>query len=625
MASSIPYVKLGGASPNSTATSNIVRTSTGSIYVLIGAAGTSVQMAASFDNGRTWSIQDITEGPKSFRPTSSLAIDGNDVIHVVGDFSPSTDTPVHATFNTVTNTWSSLEAIPNFSGGQIIWISVAIDSNNVPHMAWGINGSNIQYSNRLGGFWKNAINIVTTVNGFGAIQIDQTNSPQIVSTRGTGILAALGNKNNATSFTTNTIASSTVSNTSTNVGLAIDSSNNTWVTYGSATNGPIVLAQHIQNQPWSTWQPIVTDNNPGLSPMVTVIGNTVYIVYRRVGSGIAYDAYNSITERWLGEQIVQANTSVMATATNNTNPNIKTSTYFNNGAMGLNNQGSNTIDYIFTQSKLGTNYLMYDKIRTAQIATGCASISFSGQQPTTTSTSTSVSTSSSTSVSSTSSSTSQSTSTSSTSSSTSQSTSTSQSSTSSSTSQSVSTSTSQSSTSSSTSHSTSTSISSPSVSTSTSQSSTSSSTSLSTSTSISSTSSSTSTTQSFTTSTSSTSSSTSTTISTSTSFTTSSTSSSTSISFSTSSTSSSTSTSQSSTSSSTSHSTSTSQSSTSSSSSTSTSTTISTSTSTSMSSTSTSTTTLPLPDNGFKPWVMIYPGGVGWLWRCWCWTWKLRW
>lgn len=598
-----------GALSTNISSSQLVRTSTGILYSVLVAIGnkgsTQIQVFKSINNGISWSKQDYIHSPLTTTTLASVAIDSSDLLHILY-VAGSTETQiVHGVYSSATDTFGIQEnafSLINPLNGSSGSLAIAIDQNNIPHAiaaTGSAGGGDTEYANRIKGFWTK-VQLNTTRSSQVDIIIDNNNIPQIAinSSFGGGLLLALGNKNNATTFTT-TIPTTVIVPMS----IAVDIFNNTWLTFANS-NGRITLLKHNSTDPWATWQIEIDDSNSGLTPSIFIDNTDIYIIYERTFGGLAYDKYDSIKNLWLGEQVLQPNTSPLTTNQSYHRPLIKWSTYFDNGASGANNTNSNKIEYIFDNGST----VFYSYLNTGQISTGLAQISFSVSQgvftTSTSSTSSSTSTSTSTSLSSTSTSISQSTSlsstsvsisisTSSTSSSTSQSTSTSVSSTSSSVSTTISFTTSTSSTSSSisTTQSTSTSISSTSSSTSTSLSSTSSSTSLSISTSISSTSSSMSTSISTSTSVSSTSSSTSISMSTSTSH--SSTSSSTSISVSTSTSISSTSSSMS-----TSQSASTSQSSTSSSISTTqsfttsiSSTSSSISTSTSQSSTSSSTST----------------------------------
>lgn len=583
--------------------SSLVRDFSGNLYFTQWSnilAVRELQVFKSINNGLSWTVISPA-APYVTSQTSGLissAIDSNNIIHIflIDNSSASGN---YLQFNTSTNLFQNFAKVP-MGGVGLSSIAIAVDRNNIAHVAISSSGNNkVFYNNFIAGYWlPTAVTVASPTAPVNVdILIDQNNVPQVSyinTAASTGVTAAIGNKNNATSFTVQAVA--TGFTTAGGASLALDSKGNTWLAYQAGGSGPITLQEHLQTSAWSSWQTAVQDGNPGNAVSLAILGTDIYVFYERYAGGIAYDRYNSIQGNWLGENILQPPANKLTLNAKSALPFVKWSNYFDNYETGANNQNSNFIDYVFNYSNPITsvpNTVAYGRLDTGQISTGFFNIVFSPSSGTTTSTSTSasstsssLSTSTSTSISSTSSSTSQSTSTSqsSTSASTSQSTSTSQSSTSSSTS------TSQSSTSASTSHSTSTSQSSTSSSvsttqsTSTSQSSTSAS--VSTSTSISSTSSSVSTSQSSTSASTSVSS-----TSTSVSFTTSTSSTSSSIS-----TTQSTSTSISSTSSSTSQSTSTSQSSTSASISISTSTSHSTtsqstsvSTSTSQSSTSAST------------------------------------
>lgn len=607
---------------NASQSSNqLIRTSENNLYAVVVSANR-VRVYKSIDNAKTWVRQSYGTTLLASSTLISAAIDGSDNIHII--YLTSTTVVKYVLFDTSTDTFGTIEQAVNVSA-TVASIAITVDSNGKPHAVATSSAATTNYSNRVRGSWKPAVSVAAVVGKNIDIQIDKNNVPIVSYVRAAAAVAvALGNKNDATSFTAQDVTTSlTVGGGTT---LTIDPFNNVWVGFQGPRDGVIYLAKHVSTAAWSTWQSPVASAYKGKSLSIAADKNDIYVLYEKNLGGLAYDRYDTLNGKWLGETTIQPiiTPTLGIFPTNKIyphNPFVKWSQYFNNGDTGENNSAQDTIEYLFDN---GTT-IYYDRLVTTQIASsyfeirpitpaaggGATTISTSS-----TSSSISTSTSVSTSTSSTSSSTSISTSTSSTSTSRSTSTSSTSSSTSistsisstsqstsistsvSSTSQSTSTSISTSSTSSSistsissTSQSTSTSVSTSSTSSSTSVSTSSTSQSTSTSLSTSSTSSSTSTSTSSTSqststslSTSSTSQSTSTTVS----FTTSTSSTSTSLSTSTSSTS----TSQSTSTSSTSQSTSTSVSTSSTSQSTSTSfSTSSTSTSTSVSTSSTSSST----------------------------------
>lgn len=560
-----------GALNSGQSSSQLVRTSGGNLYAVLVVSST-IKIYRSTNSGVSWSIQDYSNSPSTLGTFVAAAIDGTDKIHMAFRKQAVVNILEYATFSTSTNTFGPSEDIQASQVNPATGAAIAIDSNNQPHVAYADSG-NGKYYNRIGKsgqVWNSAaLGAFSTSNL--DIQLDLNNIPWIsyIDNTTPALRVATGNRNNASSFTSTAVVASGAFTTGAGTSIAIDVFNNIWLGYQSAQNGPIQLVKHIATDATGTWQTALTSGSRGFNVSLAGDPSNIYIFYERNLGGIAYDRYDTVNAKWLGETILQS----ALPAFRPHNPFVKWSQYFNTGDTAANNTNQQTIEYLFDDGST----IYYDKLITAQISTGLASISFSTPPATTTTStsSTSSSTSVSTSTSSTSSSTSTSISTSSTSSSSSISTS--------STSQSTSTSLSTSSTSQSTSLSTSTSHSTSSTSQSTSTSLSTSSTSQSTSTSSTSSSISTSSTSS---STSISTSSTSSSISTSTSLSTSSTSQSTSTSLSTSSTSSSTSLSTSSTSSSTSLSTSSTSSSTSASTS---STSASSSTSTSVTGTTTST------------------------------------
>jgi hypothetical protein len=315
----------------------LVRTSAGILYAIV-STGTLIRVYKSTNNGISWAIQDYPNVPKATSSSVSAAIDGNGVIHI----SIVNGTLFYIQFSTTTDTFGRLEKV-NSSGTSSV--SIAVDSNNIPHIVAALAGALVNYFNRTSGTWSPAVTLAITGQPFnGDIQIDQNNVPQvsILDSTVNGVKAFIGNKNNATSFTSNTIEPSAYT-FSGGSSITIDSSGNTWVAYQGASDGRVLLVKHNQKDPWSTWQTALTNGNNGKTVSMAADANDIYILYERNLGGIAYDRYDTLNNKWLGETILQAAT----TAFRPHNPMVKWSQYFNNGDTGANNSAQQTIEYLF--------------------------------------------------------------------------------------------------------------------------------------------------------------------------------------------------------------------------------------------------------------------------------------
>ena len=99
--------------------------------------------------------------------TSSIAIDGNDLIWVAWIERTNGGSVKVATFSTSTNTWSS----PSFTAATNITsfvagsegVSLALDANGAPHIAYAAAGASgqthIMYANRVSGSWSAPVSV----------------------------------------------------------------------------------------------------------------------------------------------------------------------------------------------------------------------------------------------------------------------------------------------------------------------------------------------------------------------------------------------------------------------------------------------------------------------------------
>jgi len=352
-----------------------VRTGGGVIYQIINvvvSATTSYIEVWKSANGSTWAEQDHAHAPNSGGNYSGCtgAIDSTGIIHIVYRNEASmTPTMRYVQFNTTTDLFQNDAQITTLSLAEHGACGVAVDSNDKPHAFWtesitnmGSNFRTLQYSNRISGAWATKVEVYGQASSkavdFGpSMLIDNNNKPQLafVVTTDSKIRAAIGNANNATSFTLSDCEAST-DVLQVPVSIALDSSNNTWVSYcRNSTNDQLYLVKHNAADTWTTWQTPVTDSKSvetgashgGEGPVqcIAIDGTTVYAIYqRRIDGNIVYQTY---TGAWSSVTVVEF--------TDVDHVNCKWAQYFNNG-------GSSQIDYCYTVPNAGIDQAFWNKI-----------------------------------------------------------------------------------------------------------------------------------------------------------------------------------------------------------------------------------------------------------------------
>jgi hypothetical protein len=237
------------------------------------------------------------------------AIDSGGVLHML--YTPSAAELRYITFNTATDLFGSSEQIYiNSPNGSMESYDISIDANNKPHVAFidsPVGSDILYYTNRVGGSWKSPV----TVQGAGTPQftsftLSDENIPELSYATSSALVAAVGNQNDATSFSYATpVASINISSPTANTSVAIDSSGNTWIGYINSSNN-VALVKHNDGDSWSTWQTPVTNSNNGDEPSVAIDGSSIYIFYRNGSDAdIVYDRYNG---SWLGETVLETGT-----------------------------------------------------------------------------------------------------------------------------------------------------------------------------------------------------------------------------------------------------------------------------------------------------------------------------
>lgn len=370
----------------------MVRTAAGVIYQVLNLV-TSTGLSSFIEvwkstNGSSWAEQDHAHAPSSAGTYSACtgAIDGAGIIHIVYRNEASmAPTMRYVQFNTSTDLFQNDAQITTLSLAEHGACGVAVDSNDKPHAFWtesitnmGSSFRTLQYSNRVSGSWATKVEVYGQTSSKGvdfgpSMLIDNNNKPQIafVVFTDSKIRAAIGNANNATSFTLSDCEAST-DVLQVPVSIALDSSNNTWVSYcRNTTNDQLYLVKHNAGDAWTTWQTPVTDSKSvetgashgGEGPVqcIATNGTTVYAIYQRRADGnIVYQTYNG---SWSAVTVLEA--------TDVSHVNCKWSQYFNNG-------GTSQIDYCYTVSITGIDEAFWNKI---SLGAAPKSLAFSVNRP----------------------------------------------------------------------------------------------------------------------------------------------------------------------------------------------------------------------------------------------------
>lgn len=323
----------------------IVCTSTGIPYII------GIKQASSIYYVEVWAGNSST--PTSFslqtqtnRPTSasgieytavSAAIDSNGKIHICWhEANGNAPSLMYYVYDTVTkdDTGAKVDIVADTGAGSVPAPStdIAIDSNNIPHVVciqynsnMGSTYSEVAYNNRVGGAW-NASN--TIIEGATAqkncynpsICIDADNKPCVAYSNGTdgAVTAAIGNANDASSFTLYDVDTGQTSNYDFS-SIAVDSSGNHYIEYYNETNTYVYVIKHVKADAWTTWQTKITNNDVGVSSYkqlsLVLDGSDIYIFYLRVYStvrNICYDKYTGTwgSGTWKGETVLYNTSSV---------------------------------------------------------------------------------------------------------------------------------------------------------------------------------------------------------------------------------------------------------------------------------------------------------------------------
>jgi hypothetical protein len=314
----------------------VVRTSSGTLYAFINDGG-SCEIWKSSD-GTSWTEQDSANNPSCSTSGSvvGMAIDSSNNLHLLYE-SVATEDPTYVKFTTSSDTFGTPEAI--FDASATSYNDIAVDSNNIPHVVF-YNSAALKYTNRVGGSWDAtpvAIETVSILIEHASIAISEDNIPEIAYPMDADgdLAAAVGNQNDASSFTLQDVDTNIVSASgTTSTSIAVDSSGNTWIGYVDENGATdfVTLIKHNDADAWTTWQTPVTNSNGGKEPTIAAVGTAIYIFYQDANNDVAYDKY---TGSWSGASVLQTGTF----------QDVKVKWSYN-----FDNQQSTQLDYLYSDA-----------------------------------------------------------------------------------------------------------------------------------------------------------------------------------------------------------------------------------------------------------------------------------
>lgn len=299
----------------------LVKTSSGTLYAILNKSNTIEAWKSS--NGSSWT--EVGTGPTAnSSPDVAAAIDGNDLIHIIyGTAGVGGGVDVsYVTFNTGTDSFGSSEvAIDTSTSESVIGgMDVALDSNNKPHITGLVFDitSVVTYANKTGASWSTAVNAFSGSYTRSNIVINEDTIPEIAGMAGGSTVVALGNQNNASSFTTHNL-DLTLSAAASGIAIDVDASGNTWVLATDETGADdyISLYKHNDADGWTTWQSPIHNSIAGTQADMAIDGNVIHIIYEQTSTDdIAHVSYDGSS--WSGTGTV-LDTGTYSQAKMNTN------------------------------------------------------------------------------------------------------------------------------------------------------------------------------------------------------------------------------------------------------------------------------------------------------------------
>jgi hypothetical protein len=180
MALSFIVANINGTNPNQQA-----RESTGRLWVVYSDLGTAaIGLAYSDDNGATWATEAV---PAATATWFSICIDSSDTLHIC--WPGGAPSGVQYRTRSVVGVYSAVEQVVLHGIGDSQWsVSIAMDSADIPHIAWIFSDAAaafyIRHSSRAGGAWAAADVIQDTAANVHLnrliLRIDNASQPHLV-------------------------------------------------------------------------------------------------------------------------------------------------------------------------------------------------------------------------------------------------------------------------------------------------------------------------------------------------------------------------------------------------------------------------------------------------------------
>jgi len=294
-----------------------VRDSNGIPYVLTFNGVYVAMWKGNSSTPTSFSEQDQSNRPGNGRyKRPGIAIDTNDLIHVAyWDANGMSSALRYATFDASTDLWSTDVSVHNIGRGAPSRpdTSIAIDANDVPHIAWvdsvsnmGTAYSSIYYTNKVGGSWNTA----RQVEGASAqktcispsLSIDDNNYPFISyeNFSDKDSTDATATSNNPSSFTL----------TDRDTGITTDKQGRSTFVLSDGTKGHSYIDTYVKIYEGST------ERSTGTTPyQVTItttlsavaVGTDIYVFYINNSSrDVCYDVWDGSS--WAGETVLETGT-----------------------------------------------------------------------------------------------------------------------------------------------------------------------------------------------------------------------------------------------------------------------------------------------------------------------------
>lgn len=299
----------------------LVRTSAGIPYVIAyDRLNDGIEMWKG--NGTTptsFAEQDAADSPSATPQINDTAIacyiDSSDVIQVYYIEENGKSSFIgYATFDTSTDQWAVTGSVVNLSAIDIIvgsHISVAVDSNGVPHIAYTSEDSNmgsdfatVFYVNKVGGSWNTPLQVKGAIAEqncrFPEIAIGADDAPVIVFSNVTSsdIEKAIPNfpRNNPTSFTISDVDSTAAGGTN-QVSVVVAADGTHWFAGVDSDNSIIVYEGTTARD----------TGNTGTDPTLVAVGTDIYVFYEDTADNdIKYNRWNGTS--WDGEVSLETGT-----------------------------------------------------------------------------------------------------------------------------------------------------------------------------------------------------------------------------------------------------------------------------------------------------------------------------